>query len=65
MSGRRTLRLVRAALSVCTALLAAAPANAAFSPKLKRKLALVVKNNITDSRLPGVGVGVWQPGRGN
>ena len=65
MSGRRTLLLVCAALSVCTALLAAAPTNAAFSPKLKRKLALVVKNNMTDSRLPGVGVGVWQPGRGN
>jgi D-alanyl-D-alanine carboxypeptidase len=63
ISGRRTVLLVCAALSVCTALLAAAPANAAFSPNPKRKLALVVRNNMTDSRLPGVGV--WQPGRGN
>jgi D-alanyl-D-alanine carboxypeptidase len=47
------------------ALLVAAPANAAFTPKLKRKLALVVRNDMTDNRLPGVGVGVWQPGRGS
>jgi D-alanyl-D-alanine carboxypeptidase len=65
MSGRRTVLLVCAALSVCTALLAAAPANAAFSPKFERKLALVVRNDMTDSRLPGVSVGVWQPGRGS
>ena len=32
------------------ALLVAAPAHAAFTPKLKRKLALVVKNNMTDRR---------------
>jgi D-alanyl-D-alanine carboxypeptidase len=65
MSGRRTVLVVCAALSVCTAVLVAAPANAAFTPKLKRKLALVVRNDMTDSRLPGVGVGVWQPGRGS
>jgi D-alanyl-D-alanine carboxypeptidase len=65
MSRCRTIVLVCAALSVCTALLVAAPANAAFTPELKRKLALVVRNDMTDSRLPGVGVGVWQPGRGS
>jgi D-alanyl-D-alanine carboxypeptidase len=65
MSGCRTIVLVCAALSVCTPLLVAAPANAAFTPKLKRKLGLVVRNNMTDSRVPGVGVGVWQPGRGS
>jgi hypothetical protein len=65
MSRCRTIVLVCAALSVCTALLVAAPANAAFTPELKRKLALVVRNDMTDSRLPGVGVGVWQPGHGS
>ena len=65
MSRRRTVFLVCSALSLCTALLLAAPASAAFAPKLKRELALVVRNDMTDTRLPGVGVGVWQPGRGN
>jgi D-alanyl-D-alanine carboxypeptidase len=65
VSRRRTVLLVCAALSVCTALLVAAPANAAFTPKLKRKLALAVRNDMTDNRLPGVGVGVWYPGRGS
>jgi D-alanyl-D-alanine carboxypeptidase len=64
MLRRRIVRLVCLGLGVCTALLVAAPANAAFTPKLKRELALAVKNNMTDLRLPGVSVGVWQPGRG-
>ena len=64
MSRRRTTaRLVSAALSVRAALLLAAPAYCAVTPKLKRKLALVVRNDMTDNRLPGVGV--WQPGRGS
>lgn len=65
MSRHRTVWLVSAALSVCAAVLVAAPANAAFTPKLKRKLALVVRKDMAVNRLPGVGVGVWQPGRGS
>jgi D-alanyl-D-alanine carboxypeptidase len=65
MSRRRTVLLVCAALGACTAVVSVTPANAAFTPKLKRKLALAVRNDMTDNRLPGVGVGVWQPGRGS
>ena len=33
--------------------------------QLRRALALAVRNDMTDNRLPGVAVGVWYPGRGS
>lgn len=44
---------------------ASAHVSARFSPRIQRELALVVRNNMTDGRLPGVAVGVWVPGRGS
>jgi D-alanyl-D-alanine carboxypeptidase len=63
----------RLAVALCVACIAvsgvaaAAPSAGAkgFSPKVQRQLTLVVKNNMTDSRLPGAAVGVWAPGRGS
>ena len=63
----------RIALALCAAgiavssLAATAPSAGAkpFSPEVQRKLALTIRNNMTDSRLPGAAVGVWIPGRGS
>jgi D-alanyl-D-alanine carboxypeptidase len=63
----------RLALAICAAGIAvsglAATATTAgakpFSPEVQRKLALTIRNNMTDSRLPGAAVGVWMPGRGS
>ena len=70
MPGVRTrlvagLALAAAALTAAPASAASAPGGATFSPRIQRELALVIRNDMTDNRLPGVAVGVWVPGRGS
>jgi D-alanyl-D-alanine carboxypeptidase len=66
---RRMVAATLAALAVATAPALAGSERAetarGFSPATTRALALAVRNDMTDARLPGAVVGVWIPGRGS
>jgi D-alanyl-D-alanine carboxypeptidase len=79
MSRRRLLAILCAAVIAVTAVPLAASAGEStsrsaqargaatelFSPKVQDELSLIIRNAMTDNRLPGVAVGVWVPERGS
>lgn len=78
MSRRRMLAALCAALLAVSAVAAAGVDQAKerrgahqsggaelFTPKVRQELSLAIRNTMTDTRLPGVSVGVFVPGRGS
>jgi D-alanyl-D-alanine carboxypeptidase len=58
------VRRALVALVLICAIALPATASAAFSPKERKQLAAIVRQQMTELRQPGVNVGIWIPGKG-